>query len=108
MNVPTESIEFIKKLTQLSNEKKVNWHKRDDDFFILNRQDYKISILKWVDSDLETTFCSFSFTKGDSTNSINTSNEESGFELLEQLFDAASRNSQDIKRKMDSFLSEFE
>ena len=109
MNLPEEYAEIAKKLIDLTNNDDVKWSKgKKDNEFILDHNKIEIGLYPLNDPDQEKHFYFFIFKSQKAANNLKVSDWDYGYEILEELYNAASRNAQDIRGAIKDFLSEFD
>lgn len=111
MNLPEEYSDLAIKLIELSNEDKVKWKISTsyiENEFILKHNKVIITIYPFTNPDEERSYYNFSFKSGDKiSNTFKVSNWDYGYTTLEELYNSASRNAQEIRKEISDFLSEF-
>ena len=109
MNLPKEYANLATELIKLTNTDKVNWGRGEETEFTLNRGGVNIEIYPYTNKDEEILhYYYFSFKKESIHDGFRVSNWDYGYDLLEELYKAASRNAQGVRKAIDDFLSGFE
>lgn len=110
MNLPEEYLKLASMLINLSNDDKVKWTKTNENEFKLNHEKVIIEIHPFTNPDEEKYYYYLSFRTKDKkiNNSFKVSNWDFGYDILEELYNAASRNAQGIRDAINDFLSDFD